>query len=189
MIETSEHHYAHNSVSRTLLSPTNRALLTLMYDYNGRGVLALPEFLKSRHWCDAGSYTDCAFMLGSRTELPMWEYRDQDEDCKRIFDLGMQSEIVASLSTGKPSGPFPFGEELALGEHRREEEPVTIVDIGGGRGQALEQIRADHPELTGRFVLMDLAPVIDSAVAAGLPSWIEPVAGSFFDPLPIQGES
>ena len=159
-----------------------------MYDYNGRAIFALPEFLSSRQWLEAGSYIDCAFMLGSRTELPMWEYRDQDEECKQMFDLGMQSEIVASLSTGKASGPFPFGEELFLKESEQREDEVTIFDIGGGHGQALEQIRRDHPELGGRFVLMDLAPVIDNAIADGLPTWIEPVAGSFFEPLPIHGK-
>lgn len=152
-----------------------------MYDYNGRAVFASPEFLKSRQWRDAGSYADCAFMLGSRTELPMWEYRDRDDERKRVFDLGMQSEIVASLSTGKP-----FSEELAARENEREKER-SVVDVGGGRDQALEQIRIDHSEPAGRFVLLDLASVIDDAVSAGLPSWMEPVAGSFFDPLPIHG--
>lgn len=123
-------------------------------------------------------------MVGSRTELPMWEYRDQDEDCKRVFDSGMRSEIVAGLSTGKSSGPFEFGIELG---NQATDDGVTILDLGGGRGQALEQIRADHPELRGRFVLLDLKPVIDKAIDIGLPSWIEPVVGSFFESLPIRG--
>lgn len=90
---------------------------------------------------------------------------------------------MASLSTGKP-----FSEELAAREKEREKER-SVVNVGGGRGQALEQIRTDHSELAGRFVLLDLAPVIDDAVSAGLPSWMEPVAGSFFDPLPIHSRS
>lgn len=186
--ETSELQYAHNAISRTLLSPANRALLTLMFDYNGRGVMALPEFLQTRKWQDPGSYTDCAFMLGSRTDLPMWDYRDNNDTCRQVFDLGMQSEIVAALSTGKPSGPFPFGEELSARKSTRADGQTTIIDLGGGRGQALEEIRKDYPELSAaRFVLLDLGPVIESAQAAGLPSWIEPIVGSFFEPLPIQG--
>ena len=97
-----------------------------MYDYNGRAVFASPEFLKSRQWRDAGSYADCAFMLGSRTELPMWEYRDRDDERKRVFDLGMQSEIVASLSSGKP-----FSEELAA--RGKRSVPLSTLAVGATR--------------------------------------------------------
>jgi hypothetical protein len=150
-----------------------------MFDYNGRALFALPEFLKRRNWNDAGSYADCAFMLGLNTSLPMWEFRDQNHECKVVFDSGMRSSLVSALSTGNSSGPFPFGDELK-GE-------VTIVDVGGGRGQALEQIRADYPQIHGRFVLLDLQPVIDNAVQLGLPSWMETIAASFMEPLPLQG--
>jgi hypothetical protein len=163
-----------------------------MFDYNGRAVFALPEFLEARKWQDPGSYTDCSFMLGSRTNLPMWEYRDSDETCRRVFDLGMESEIVAALATGPASGSFPFARELAGDDaltHGPLPSPVTIVDLGGGHGQALRGIRKDHPQLSNaRFVLVDLLPVIESAQANGLPSWIEPIVGSFFEPLPIRGE-
>lgn len=185
-----------------------------MFDYNARSIIALPEFLRARGWRDPGTYADCAFMLGCRTALPMWEFRDADPECSRVFDLGMQSEIVAALSTGKASGPFPFGEELkspatAGGcngngnggatttldstEEEGDGDPcggsLTIVDLGGGRGQALIDMREDHPALLqgARLVLVDLAPVIDSAREAGLPPWVEPVKGSFFEPLPIRG--
>lgn len=193
-----------------------------MFDYNARSVVALPEFLAGRGWRDPGTYADCAFMLGCRTTLPMWEFRDADPECHRVFDLGMQSEIVAALSTGKASGPFPFGEELAgragggsgvdngngvvnghvngsggaiIRDSKEEDEDpcgggdLTIVDLGGGRGQALIDMREDHPALLqgARLVLVDLGPVIDSAREAGLPPWVEPVKGSFFEPLPIQG--
>ncbi|TGJ82803.1 hypothetical protein E0Z10_g5954 [Xylaria hypoxylon] len=189
--ETSELHYAHNTLSRTLLPPANRALLILMYDYIGRGVFALPEFLRARKWQDSGSYTDCSFMLGSNTTLPMWEYCEKDAVCNTTFDLGMQSEMVPALSAGKRGGNFPFDKELIVTnalDKAREDDITTIVDLGGGRGQVLQEIRKNHPELAAaHFVLMDLGPVIENALAVGLPSWIKPVVGSFFEPFPIQG--
>ncbi|KAI0411893.1 S-adenosyl-L-methionine-dependent methyltransferase [Xylaria grammica] len=189
--ETSELRYAHNTLSRTLLIPANRALLTLMYDYIGRGVLALPEFLQARKWKDSGSYADCSFMIGSHTDLPIWEYCEKDIVCGKTFDLGMQSEMVPALSAGKRGGQFPFGKELTAASASGTsdgEDTLTIVDLGGGRGQVLQEIRKNHPELSAaRFVLMDLGPVIESAQAVGLPSWIEPVVGSFFEPFPIRG--
>lgn len=161
-----------------------------MFDYNARSIIALPEFLRARGWRDAGTYDDCAFMLGCRTALPMWEFRDTDPECSRVFDLGMQSEIVAALSTGNASGPFPFGEELGLSTAAAAAGgSLTVVDLGGGRGQALIDMREDHPALLqgARLVLVDLGPVIDSAREAGLPPWVEPVKGSFFEPLPVRG--
>lgn len=183
--ETSEENYAHNSISSTLIDETNRALITLMYDYNGRGVIALPEFLSQHRWKTHGSYTDCAFKLGARTNLGMWEYLKEDHERRKVFDMGMRSKIVGELSTGKLSGPFPFGDELSKEPLKKGQ--VMIVDIGGGGGQALEAIKADHPELGGRFVLQDLEDVIEDAVAAGLPGFIEPVVGSFFETQKIHG--
>ncbi|KAI7779789.1 hypothetical protein LA080_000386 [Diaporthe eres] len=66
---------------------------------------------------------------------------------------------------------------------------LSVVDLGGGRGQALIDMREDHPGLLqgARLVLVDLGPVIDSAREAGLPPWVEPVKGSFFEPLHVRG--
>ena len=52
----------------------------------------------------------------------MWEYRDRDDERKRVFDLGMQSEIVASLSSGKP-----FSEELAARGKRSVRRSLSKV--------------------------------------------------------------
>lgn len=84
------------------------------------------------------------------------------------------------------AGPYPFDEELGTDEV--QDTDVVIVDIGGGRGQALESIKAAFPRLKGRMVLQDVPDVIEEAKAGGLPSFIEPMAVSFFERQPIEGK-
>ncbi|KAF8247315.1 S-adenosyl-L-methionine-dependent methyltransferase [Wilcoxina mikolae CBS 423.85] len=184
--ELGEETYSHNALSSTLIDPSNRALITLMYDFNGRSVIALPEFLAKNEWKKPGTYEDGSFQLAARTSLGFWEYLDEDEKRRKVFDMGMRAGIVGQLlGEGKLSDPFPFGEEL--GKDPLKEDQVLLVDIGGGRGQALEAIRVDYPQLKGRFVLQDLEPVIADAVAGGLQRDIEPMVGSFFEPQKIKG--
>lgn len=141
--------------------------------------MALPEFLQTRKWKDPGNYSYCAFMLGSRANLPMWSYRDSDAQCREVFDLGMQSELVASMATGLSSGPFPFGPELVRHDAGATDSPVTIVDIGGGHGQALIDIQDNFPELyRARFVLLDLATVIRGR-SVGWSSIVNPAGRRF----------
>ena len=41
------------------------------------------------------------------------------------------------------------------------EEGVAIVDVGGGMGHDLVELKKKHPELSGRFILQDLPQVIE----------------------------
>lgn len=43
-----------------------------------------------------------------------------------------------------------------------EQDPVLLVDVGAGRGQALRAVREDRPDLTGRMIAQDLPEVIAS---------------------------
>jgi len=185
--EVSEENYAHNPISATLIDESNRSLITLMYDFNGRSVVALPEFLSQNGWQKHGTYEDGSFQLAARTNLGFWEYLKEDEQRRKVFDMGMRAKIVGQLlGAGKLSDPFPFDQEL--GKEPLGEGQVMLVDVGGGRGQALEALRVDYPGLEGRFVLQDLEPVIADAIAGGLPSSIEPMVASFFEPQPIKGK-
>jgi hypothetical protein len=65
---------------------------------------------------------------------------------------------------------------------------VAIVDIGGGRGQFLERLREESPELPGRFVLQDLQQSIDLLRATRKDLCFEPMAHDMFTPQPISGK-
>jgi hypothetical protein len=96
---------------------------------------------------------------------------------------------MAAYRAGKPSwvdpGFYPVSEELADKFDPTSSE-VMLVDVGGGLGHDLQELRERHPSLPGRLVLQDRAEVID-AVAAGGGGVFEATAHDFFTPQPVKG--
>lgn len=81
-------------------------------------------------------------------------------------------------------GMYPFGEELAgLPD---TDTRALLVDIGGGRGQSLIQIRQEWPNLEGKFILQDRPMVLDSFPE--IPG-VEKMAHDFFTLQPVKRES
>lgn len=90
------------------------------------------------------------------------------------------------LSTGTlASDAFPFGEELAKLNDDDDDEAVAVVDIAGGQGHIMEEIRRLHPGLKGRFVVQDLASTFE-AVEGGPPPGVEFMAYDMFTPQPLR---
>lgn len=73
--------------------------------------------------------------------------------------------------------------EYELGQDVSDSE-VVIVDVGGGKGQALEEIRKAHPGLKGRFVLQNLKGTVPEKVET---AGIEIIEHNFFKPQPVKG--
>ena len=66
-----------------------------------------------------------------------------------------------------------------------------IVDVGGGRGQALKQILAECPSIpASRLVLQDRPEVIEIAKAEEAPELrgIKMMSHDFFQPQPVKGK-
>ena len=154
-----------------------------MYDFLGQSVYTIPKFLEDTGYENPTKYANGAFQHGHHTELGFWEYLKQDPERLKIFNSGMQS--LATVGAASSAGPYPFDEELR--NEQVGEKDVLVVDVGGGRGQALEVIKASCPVLRGRMVLQDVKDVIEDAIAYGLPGFVEPMAASFFEPQPVRG--
>ena len=183
--ETSPSHYTHNAFSSIFLIPENRDMFKQRYDLLGLGVYAMPQFLESTRHQNPTDYHRGAFQYGHRTELGLFEYMKQNPESVKTFDSAMQS-LAMKHDAGRSAGAFPFDKELNPEEIR--DTYVVIVDVGGGRGQVLKAIHEDYPSLRGRMVLQDVPEVIEDAKASGLPSFIKPMAASFFEAQPVQGK-
>lgn len=180
--ETGKELYSHNAYSRCFLREADRDMFRHTYDFGGKATYALPEFLHRTHWQNPEDYAHSAWQLGHHTELGLWEFLAADPQRMKIFNSAMRS--VAAVANFD-SGPYPFVQEL-------NSKPLTVdefvlVDVGGGHGQALEQIKKDFPALQGRLCLQDQPHVIQDAKAKGLPIDIETQGTSFFQPNPIKG--
>lgn len=182
--EVSALHYTHNPLSSIFLEPPNRDMFKQMYDFVGQSVYNLPYFLKLTGYQNPTDYNDSAFQYGHRTNLGFWEYLKEDPERSKVFNSGMQS-LATIGGAARSGGPYPFDKELENEEV--SETDVVIVDVGGGRGQALEAIKVAFPELRGRMVLQDVENVIEDAKAGGLPDFIEPMVASFLELQPVKG--
>lgn len=104
----------------------------------------------------------------------------QDAVQLATFDHAMQySEDIFPIL-----GIYPF-EDLA--KHNIPDREVLIVDIGGGRGQALLAIKDALPELRGHLILQDRPDVLGSVSQVELGS-IEKMVHDFFTPQPVKGK-
>lgn len=173
--------YAHTPLSRCYLTADSRAMTAQMYDFTCKGVFAMPQFLISNKFTSAGDYERGPFQLGANTSLGFWEYLHAEPERMQLFSAGMRARTT--IGSGKANSVFPFGEALK----GCVETDIAIVDVGGGRGQALEAIKQEWPQIKGRLVLQDLAHVIDDGEEKGLPSWMETSRASFFEPQVLHG--
>jgi hypothetical protein len=81
-------------------------------------------------------------------------------------------------------GMYPF--HILKYEVEAEKERPFIVDIGGGRGQALVAIQKEAPAGFGaKMILQDRPDVIGSLTPEDIPN-IEPMVYDFFTPQPVK---
>ena len=67
-----------------------------------------------------------------------------------------------------------------LSKQRSDENHILVVDVGGGRGNILQDLRRMRPDLQGRLIVQDLAKEIDGRETA------EGVEGMTFDFMQLQ---
>jgi hypothetical protein len=155
----------------------------LITHFDERVVVAgkFPAWLKKRGYKTTGSAEDNAFTetLG----VPFWKYHDEHPEESAIFDSAMSTQE----SFPKSMVPaYPFSGDI--GELHSDSDAVTLVDIGGGFGQAIKKLRGDYPGVEGRFILQDLPKTIKQIDAAeATKEGFEPTVHDFFEPQPVKG--
>lgn len=82
-------------------------------------------------------------------------------------------------------GHFPIRKVLGEEAKINEDNPVLLVDVGGGKGHDLALFQKMYSDLPGGLVLQDIPYVIEQAGA--LPAGIEAMPYDFFTPNPIKG--
>lgn len=140
----------------------------------------LPEYFRATSARDTTSMTDNPYAWGNgQVGKTFFEIISQDPRRIQQFNIAMSTQD----NTLPVLGMYPFGEELANASDL--ENRALIVDIGGGRGHSLVQIRERWPELKGRMILQDRPVVLDSI--GELPG-IEKMPHDFFTEQPVKRE-
>jgi len=81
-------------------------------------------------------------------------------------------------------GFFPVKERVEQGMTRNGND-VAIVDVGGGMGHDLVELRNKQPGIPGRFILQDLPQVIEQ-ISQPLEG-IEAMVHDFYTEQPVKG--
>ncbi|KAL5614136.1 hypothetical protein FOVSG1_003199 [Fusarium oxysporum f. sp. vasinfectum] len=163
--ETQKDEYSHNALSRSFL-PTEFGSMTCMFVDFSRALAALPDYVKSHTPEEIFDLkkTPFAFSVGCEGKT-YYEVYDLDPNPK----LGNHIPVI---------GMLPF-EDLEDQVTKQPGSPF-VVDVGGGRCQALLAIQ-EHCKgsFGGKLILQDLPIVLDSLTLDEIPS-IEPMPFSIF---------
>lgn len=180
--QTAPNAYAHNALSRALLPDAFGAFFLVMMDFV-RAWVACPEYFRTHAPGDLFDLRKSPFAFAEGKEgSTYYEVLDAAGPEKRaVWNATMQQ----SEKNMPVLGMFPF----ATLRDRVEAEPDRsfIVDIGGGRGQAMLRIETECPGFFGgKVVLQDLPSVINTLKLEELPG-IEPMVYDIFSgPNPVK---
>lgn len=111
--------------------------------------------------------------------MTFWEVLKLDSDRVQSFAKGLS--LFDALYP--IVGIYPFEQQHAAGNS--PDRPLA-VDIGGGRGLAMVELRARCPNLQGRLILEERKEVLDAIEAQDLPG-VEKLEHDFFSAQPIHG--
>lgn len=107
-----------------------------------------------------------------------FNFLHSDPEKHKRFDNAMRLQNLMS-----PPESYNLAERLS----GCSEDEYAVVDIGGGMGQALEEIQDRYPSIKGRLLLQDLDGPIEAAKDRLAQRCIETQVHDFFTEQPVKG--
>lgn len=128
---------------------------------------------------DVHTYTNTPFAWAKgQSGKTVWEILAFDPNLLAKFGT-----VLAMANVFHPVlGVYPYDEELTTGN--RADHPL-LVDIGGGRGHAMLEIKKAYPGLAGRLILQERQEVLESIAEDELPG-VEKMTHDFFTAQPVK---
>ncbi|KAL8811856.1 MAG: hypothetical protein Q9200_001471 [Gallowayella weberi] len=174
--------WAATPLAESCTIPTVNCGYKFMFDFIGPVFQKLPGSLAKRNYC-CPTATQGPLQDAYNTNLSGWDFflepqfADSLQDCN-LFMKGRRQGSLSWLDF------YPFAEKV-LGGVSTDAESVLVVDVGGGLGHGLVEIKERFPQSQGRLILQDLSKTIEQAGnGKGI---FEPMAHDFFTPQPVQG--
>ena len=158
---------------------TGKYFFEVSNDEMGTCISNLHRYLAVHGNKDIQTYTDTPHSWTNGTpDLNFWQVLGSVPGRMESFGRGLS--LFDALHP--VLGIFPFEQALAAGNSA---ERVLAVDIGGGRGGAMLDLRKGCPGLHGRLVVQDMKQQLDSVADADLPG-VEKMEHDFFTPQPVK---
>ena len=153
------------------------------YNVAGPSFHSIPAYLKKTGYKNPGDIANGPFQFAHKTQNPFFIWLAEYPEHAQQFNNYM-SGYRQGKSSWCDEGFYPVTERI--GQALNSETPL-LVDVGGGLGHDLLELRAKHPELSGRLILQDQADVIKQVGSSD--KGIELAVHDFFTPQPVKGMS
>ena len=152
------------------------------HDFVGRSWYKLPEYFAKTKYQNPADAVNGPFQFAYDTQLHGFTWIMQPENSYYLNNFN--TWLVASHK-GIPNWLdwYPVQEQLINGLDRSE-KAVTMVDVGGGLGHELLELKKKYPDLAGRLVLQDQPENIKNVPETTV---FEPTVHDFFTPQPVKG--
>ena len=164
----------------------------------------LPDYLSSINYRNPDDPDNSLFHFASGMKINVFKFMQTQPDMMETFSKGMAASVrlQGSHLPGSISDLFPLDaneysprkpaftdrQPISRGDkdperlsgQKSDENRILVVDVGGGRGSILQDLRRMRPDLQGRLIVQDLAKEIDGRETA------EGVEGMTFDFMQLQ---
>ena len=143
----------------------------------------LPDYLDSLDYKNPSDPQNSLFHYAHGTNLNMFEWLQTQPDQLATFSAYMAAATeIQETSLLRTITSFLPVDETNCSEDQNNR--ILLVDVGGGRGQVLNQIPRQRPNLKGRIIVQDLPNEIEGREPA---DGVEIMSFDFFAPQSIKG--
>jgi hypothetical protein len=168
--------YALTPLGKPYLNPDHVSFNNFLLHDIVPTILAMPRTMAERGYKAPTKESGTPFKWLHGEEL--WTWMGSHPDHVPDMIAGMRSHNAGNLS----GDAYPFGEELAKLDIK--DNDVAIVDIAGGQGHTMAELRQRYPEIKGRLVVQDLPSTFEAV--SGPPPGVDFMPHDMFTPQPVK---
>lgn len=145
---------------------------------------SIPQFLAQTKYQNPSD--SAPFNLAFNTTIPVFEWRKHNPENAKAGQDFMAAQRIGQRSVWDGRVPLV---DFHMSDQDLRSRRVLVVDIGGGYGHQMVELRRQHPNMQGKTIMQDLAfvhdmrPNIEEFCSQG----IEPAAHDFMQPQPVRG--
>ena len=180
--------YVHNNLSLKLMDPTIRAMATGFSGNTGALLPMMPDYIAHMNGRNPGDLSPNFVHFATKgANNSFFDYIQPRPALLSRFSKSMRADTLVNQAHVQSlvSSLFPENDQTQTNGSPDADNHVTMIDVGGGRGNVLNSLRKARPELRGRFMVQDLPQEVEGRESA---DGVEAMAHDFFTPQPIIGK-
>ncbi|CAG8976831.1 hypothetical protein HYALB_00009095 [Hymenoscyphus albidus] len=159
-------------LGKPYLHPDHRAFSNFMFYDLIPAIMAMPRTLEEHQYKAPSKETGTPFKWAHGEELWTWLGSHPDR----------AANMVAGMRSHAPLNAYPWAIELEKMGSKAED--IAVVDVAGGKGHTMEEVRERNPNIKGRFIVQDLSSTFKAMSAP--PVGIELMTYDIFTPQPVK---